>query len=284
MAKKSQPLERISGSLFDSLEKSETFFNEGNYAQEPAIENKRLSVWAILSAVFGALGFFALVNLGFLVFAVFGFFASIVALITISRMGGELQGKKIAALGLTLSLAASISGPLRSYVYERAFDKQADLFVKAWFEAVKNEDWAVAHQMTQPYWGRSVFATHQDEIRYWRGLLNNEEEVHSTAHSYLCNPTILTIKELGDRIKPSYYATTATNLTASDESTIRVYAFTIEPETPDGKKQTFFLSFVLERVMRKTPQGETLVGWQMRSNDFIPLKLDAQGRPIDPKA
>ena len=284
MVKKSQPLERISGSLFDSLEKSETFFNEGNYAQEPAIENKRLSVWAILSAVFGALGFFALVNLGFLVFAVFGFFASIVALIAISRMGGELQGKKIAALGLTLSLAASISGPLRSYVYERAFDKQADLFVKAWFEAVKNEDWAVAHQMTQPYWGRSVFATHQDEIRYWRGLLNNEEEVHSTAHSYLCNPTILTIKELGDRIKPSYYATTATNLTASDESTIRIYAFTIEPETPDGKKQTFFLSFVLERVMRKTPQGETLVGWQMRSNDFIPLKLDAQGRPIDPKA
>ena len=277
-------MERISGSLFDSLEKSETFFNEGNYAQEPAIENKRLSVWAILSAVFGALGFFALVNLGFLVFAVFGFFASIVALIAISRMGGELQGKKIAALGLTLSLAASISGPLRSYVYERAFDKQADLFVKAWFEAVKNEDWAVAHQMTQPYWGRSVFATHQDEIRYWRGLLNNEEEVHSTAHSYLCNPTILTIKELGDRIKPSYYATTATNLTASDESTIRIYAFTIEPETPDGKKQTFFLSFVLERVMRKTPQGETLVGWQMRSNDFIPLKLDAQGRPIDPKA
>ena len=168
MAKKSQPLERISGSLFDSLEKSETIFNEGNYAQETAIENKRLSVWAILSAVFGALGFFALVNLGFLVFAFFGFFASIVAFIAISRMGGELQGKKIAALGLTLSLAAVISGPLRSYVYERAFNKQADQFVKAWFEAVKNEDWGVAHQMTQPYWGRAVFATHQDEVRYWR--------------------------------------------------------------------------------------------------------------------
>ncbi len=279
MAKKSTPLEKTSSSLFDAIPAQAL----GDAYEGETIEGvgkSRVSVWAIVSFVFGILSFLSLVHLGFLVFTVFGAAAALFAFYAFGRAGDELGGKTFAALGLALAVASGIAGPYSAYVYEREFDRQADEFCKSWFDAVKTGNPALTHQMTRPYWQRKKFARHSDVVSYWGGMVKGEEEEHHTVHSYLCNPTLLTIYRLGDRAKVTYYGTFGKALTNSAEQTERVYAITVEPEEPGGKRQTFFLALFAERVMNKTPKGEKMVGWTMHMGDYIPLKLDADGRPI----
>lgn len=278
MAKKTTPLEKTTSSLFDAIP-AETLHVEYDDQTLDAAVGKRLSTWAIVSLVFGVLGFLSLVHLGFLVFSVIAAFTALVAICVIGRSGGELVGGVFAATGLTLAIASGFAGPFSAYVYEREFDRQADAFCRSWFDAVKSGNPALPRQMTAPYWQRTVFRKHSDVVSYWRRMVKGEEEEHQMAHSYLCNPTLLTLAHLGDRAKVTYYRTTATLLTSSKEQTERIYAVTVEPEKPGGKRQTFFLPFFVEREVHKTPQGETMVGWVLHSNDHIPLKLGADGLP-----
>ena len=279
MAKKSTPLEKTSSSLFDAIP-------EGGFAAEyegekiDGASKSRVSVWALVSFVSGLLGFLSLVHLGFLVFAVFAVVAALFAFYAFGRSGDELGGRTFAAVGLALAVASGIAGPYSAYVYEREFNRQADEFCKSWFDAIKTGNPALTHQMTRPYWQRKKFARQSDVVNYWKSMVKGEEEEHHTAHSYLCNPTLLTIYRLGDRAKITYYGTFGTSLTNSAEQTERVYAVTVEPEEPGGKRQTFFLALYVERMVNKTPQGEKLVGWVLHMGDHIPLKLDANGRPV----
>ena len=279
MAKKSTPLEKTSSSLFDAIPAG-GFAAEYEGEKVDGAAKSRVSVWAIVSFVFGILGLLSLVHLGFLVFAAFGVLASFFAFYAFGRSGGELGGRTFATLGLTLAVVSAVAGPYSSYVYEREFDRQADEFCKSWFDAVKAGNPAVTHQMTHPYWQRKKFARHSDVVNYWKSMVKGEEEEHHTAHSYLCNPTLLTIYKLGDRAKITSYGSFETVLASNAEQTERVYAITVEPEEPGGKRQTFFLALFVERLMNKTPQGEKRVGWVLHMGDHIPLKLDAEGRPI----
>ena len=279
MAKKLTPLEKTSSSLFDAIP-SGGFAAEYEGEKVDGASKSRISVWAIVSFICGLLSLLSLIHLGFLVFAAFGALASFFAFYAFGRSGDELGGKSFAALGLTLAVAAGIAGPYSACVYEREFDRQADAFCKSWFEALKAGNPAITHQMTRPYWQRKKFARHSDVVSYWKSMVKGEEEEHHTVHSYLCNPTLLTIYRLGDRAKVTSYGKFGTLLTNSVEQTERVYAVTVEPEEPGGKRQTFFLALFVERHVNKTPQGEKLVGWTMHMGDHIPLKLDADGRPI----
>ena len=283
MAKKPLPLEKTSASLFDNIgqDKGTPLLNDDQTLASSG--KKNVSVWALVSFVLGILGFFSLVHLGFLVCSAIALFSAIVAFVTIARSGGELEGKKFAAFGLALAIASAIAGQYSAYVYERDFNRQADEFIRLWFEDVKSDNIALAYQTTEPYWQRAAFVTHDDVLSFWRRRLVGEEEEHFATHSYLSNPTLLTINYLGDRAKLSYYGTFYTILTNSTEQTERVYAVTVEPEEPGGKTQTFFLGFVVERIMRKTPEGQTLIGWMMHASDLIPLEVDSAGRPVRPK-
>lgn len=279
MTSKRTPIENKSSSIFDSASLKELSSTYGDQTPEGPVVS-RISVWAVVSVVLGLLGFLALVQLGFLFFSVLGAFAALVAFYAIGRSGGELGGRKLTALGLVLALASGIAGPYSTYVYTRDFDRQADAFCRYWFDAVKTGDPALPHQTTAPYWQRKTFTKHRDSVSYWRPMMIGDEEEHHMVHSYLSNPTLLTIHRLGDRAKVTFFGTSQRLLTKSTEQAERVYAVTVEPEEPGGKRQTFFLSFLVERIMRTTPQGEVKVGWTMKGGDYIPLKLGADGLPV----
>lgn len=276
MAKKEAP-QKMSGSLFDSSWTAEAYSQVG--ADEQAV--KRLSIWAIVAVVIGVLSLLAFMHIAFSIFSIIAGLFAVLAFIAVGKSGGEISGRSFACIALALSLITFIGGSLRRDVYRMEFERQAAEFCDVWFEAAKKGDVCQLRQMTNPHWNRATVLTPQDEVNYFVRDMAGDEEPHHGAHSFLANPTLLTLHALGDRARHSYYATTATLLTANTESTERVYAVTREPDPndPESKKQTFFIRLVCNRVSAETEEGEKLVGWSTIVSDLAPMKLDEDGRP-----
>ncbi|MBQ2851540.1 MAG: hypothetical protein IJE77_13750 [Thermoguttaceae bacterium] len=276
MAEKLKPLEKTSSSLFDALSADASVANASNAADE--LVSKRASVLAIVSALLGALSFLSLLNLGFLFFSAFGA-AAIFALTAIAKSGGELVGRSWALGGLALALAGAISGPLCVATYRADFDAQAEQFCKIWFEAAKKGDVLTLRQLTRSHWDRPPIIDENDAIKYW-ATSTQDEDGHRELHSFLANPTILTLAALGDRVKPTFYATESQTINSRAEVATRVYAVTVAPEKEGEAKQTFFLKLTVERRLRKTARGEKSIGWNVHPGDWRPVELDENGRPI----
>ena len=276
MAEKLKPLEKTSSSLFDALCADASVANASNAADE--LVSKRASVLAIVSALLGALSFLSLLNLGFLFFSAFGA-AAIFALAAIAKSGGELVGRSWALGGLALALAGAISGPLCVATYRADFDAQAEQFCKIWFEAAKKGDVLTLRQLTRSHWDRPPIIDENDAIKYW-ATSTQDEDGHRELHSFLANPTILTLAALGDRVKPTFYATESQTINSRAEVATRVYAVTVAPEKEGEAKQTFFLKLTVERRLRKTARGEKSIGWNVHPGDWRPVELDENGRPI----
>ncbi len=277
MAEKLKPLEKTSSSLFDALSADASVANASNAADE--LVSKRASVLAIVSALLGALSFLSLLNLGFLFFSAFGAAAAIFALAAIAKSGGELVGLSWALGGLALALAGAISGPLCVATYRADFDAQAEQFCKIWFDAAKKGDVLTLRQLTRSHWDRPPIIDENDAIKYW-ATSTQDEDGHRELHSFLANPTILTLAALGDRVKPTFYATESQTINSRAEVATRVYAVTVAPEKEGEAKQTFFLKLTVERRLRKTARGEKSIGWNVHPGDWRPVELDENGRPI----
>lgn len=277
MADKLKPLEKTSSSLFDALSADADVAKASNAADE--LVSKRASVLAIVSALLGALSFLTLLNLGFLFFSAFGVLAAIFSLAAIAKSGGELVGRSWALAGLALALAGAIAGPLCVATYRADFDAQADEFCQIWFDAAKKGDVLTLRQLTRSHWDRPPIIDEDDAIKYW-ATSTQDEDGHRELHSFLANPTILTLAALGDRVKPTFYATESQTINARAEVATRVYAVTVAPEKEGDAKQTFFLKLTVERRLRKTARGEKSIGWNVHPGDWSPLELDENGRPV----
>lgn len=277
MADKLKPLEKTSSSLFDALSADASVANASNAADE--LVSKRASVWAIVSALLGAFSFLSLLNLGFLFFSAFGVLAAIFALAAIAKSGGELVGRSWALAGLALALAGAISGPLCVATYRADFDAQADEFCQIWFDAAKKGDVLTLRQLTRSHWDRPPIVDENDAIKYWTTSVQ-DEDAHRELHSFLANPTILTLAALGERVKPTFYATESQTINSRAEVATRVYAVTVAPEKEGEAKQTFFLKLTVERRLRKTARGEKSIGWNVHPGDWRPVELDETGRPV----
>lgn len=277
MADKLKPLEKTSSSLFDALSADADVAKASNAADE--LVSKRASVLAIVSALLGALSFLTLLNLGFLFFSAFGVLAAIFSLAAIAKSGGELVGRSWALVGLALALAGAIAGPLCVATYRADFDAQADEFCQIWFDAAKKGDVLTLRQLTRSHWDRPPIIDEDDAIKYW-ATSTQDEDGHRELHSFLANPTILTLAALGDRVKPTFYATESQTINARAEVATRVYAVTVAPEKEGDAKQTFFLKLTVERRLRKTARGEKSIGWNVHPGDWRPLELDENGRPV----
>ena len=277
MADKLKPLEKTSSSLFDALSADASAAKASNAADE--LVSKRASVWAIVSAFWGALSFLSLLNLGFLFFAAFGVLSAIFALAAIAKSGGELVGRSWAFGGLALALAGAISGPLCAATYRVDFEAQADEFCKIWFDAAKKGDVLTLRQLTRSHWDRPAIIDESDAVKYW-ATSTHDEDAHRELHSFLANPTLLTLAALGDRAQATFYATETQTINAKAEVATRIYAVTVAPEKEGEAKETFFIRLTVERRLRKTARGEKSVGWNIHSGDWRPLELDENGRPV----
>lgn len=275
MADKLKPLEKTSASLFDAWNADAA--SAPNVADE--LISKRASVWAIVSALFGVSSFLSLLQLGFLGVAAFAIFAAIFALCAIAKSGGELVGRRLALAGLALGLAGAVAGPVRFATYRADFERQAEQFCQSWFATAAKGDVLALRQLTRPHWERAPIVDESDVVKYWAAS-TRDEDGHRELHTFLASPTLLTLTALGDRAKPTFYATEYLALNSKVELANRIYAVTVAPEKENDPKQTFFLRLTVERRVRKTARGEKSVGWNMTSGDWRPVELDENGRPV----
>lgn len=280
MAKKLPDIEQKSGSLFDE---SWGLASEGESSQvTQEIISRGISPVAVAAFVLGVVSLLAFVHVAFAAISVLAILFALFAFYSISRSGGEITGKTVACLGLAIAIMSCVGGPFRKAVYRMEFEKQADAFCDEWFKTLKNGDFVQLHQMMNPYWMRSTIMNHQDEVNYFARVKSGDEEPHHNMHSYLSNPTLMTIWALGDKAKHSFYTASSTWLTNQHETTERIYAVTVEPDPEVGRKekQTFFIRLVCNRKYNQTEEGDALVGWSVSSSNFSLVELDDNGRPI----
>ena len=277
MADKLKPLEKTSSSLFDAWSADASAANVSNAADE--LVSKRASALAIVSAALGALSLLSLLNLGFLLFSALGALAAIFALAAIAKSGGELVGRSCALFGLAAALVGALAGPLCVATYRADFEAQADEFCNIWFETAKSGDFLALRQLSRPHWERAPIVDDWDAVKYWAAS-THDDDAHRELHSFLANPTLLTLAALGDRAQATFSATETQTLDSKVEVTTRIYAVTVAPEKEGGAKETFFLRLTVERRWRKTARGEKSVGWNVHTGDWRPVEIDESGRPV----
>ncbi len=271
-------LEKTSQSLFDST------WNEikpsGGTQNVDELASKHISALAVISTAIALLSILAFVYVGFVAASALAVLVAVWAFIVIARSGGEITGRKFACIGLALGLCSLIGAPVSSTAYRMDFERQADEFCKVWFQLAKDGKIADLRQLTSPYWNRATFVTHKDEVDLFVRQMQGDEEPHYNVHSFLANPTLLTLNALGERAHISFYKTKATIINQNLESTGRIYAVTVEPSNPNDVKQTFFITLYCDRRYNKTEEGEKLVGWIVHDADVNPMELGADGRPV----
>ena len=279
MKQKATPLEQTSNSLFDAIvaQDAQDGFDQ---AQDAEVNVKRTSAWGIVAIILALISTLSILSFSFLFFAAFAIVAALISLYLIKRSGGELTGAIFAYPALAIAIAVFVATPLNYCVYRQAFERQADEFFHFWSDTVRSGDATGANMCSQYYWDRSTIVDRHDEIDYWVRAKGGDEEPHSNVHSYLSNPTLLTLATLDDKATARLHRIVTTFLSPTNEQTDCVYAITCEPTESTGDKQTFFIRVVLERKTGKTEEGEKKVGWRIQPGDFAPLQLDAQGEPV----
>ncbi|MCF0234046.1 MAG: hypothetical protein HUK22_03600 [Thermoguttaceae bacterium] len=276
MGKKYEPLEKSTGSLFDALPSAAPVSSGEAMGDELIV--KRVSVWAILSALAGAISLLTILHAGFLAFSAIGVLAAIWSLAMAARSGGELGGKRFALAGLALAIVGAVAGPTRTAVYRAEFCRQADEFCRMWFDAALKGDMLTLKQYESSAWARRVILNDAEELGFWRGFLG-EEERHFALHQFEMSPTLRTLValgKLGDKVRVTHYKTMHVTLKPETEWTIQVYAITAD--LPQGR-QTFFIRLAADRTFRVTEEGEKMVSWVIRNDSWTPADLDEDGRP-----
>jgi len=273
-------LEKTTDSLFETWTPNEAskLDETGQIAE---IVSKRMSGVAVVALVVSVSGLTSFVHIGFICVAVLAILIALAAVVAISCSGGELVGKSIACFALALGIACAIGGPFKNYVFRADFERQADLFYDYWIDLALKGDVTELSTLGSPYWSRPPITGEDDRVSYWLRSVGGEEEAHHRFHSTMANPTLLTLKVLGERgqIKPSYYKTRQILLTGGTEEICRIYAFTTVPKEERDKAQTFFVSLVARRNISKTEEGEKRVGWTALTTDWEVMKLNSDGTP-----
>jgi hypothetical protein len=214
-----------------------------------------LAVQGVVGFLFGLLSPLALVNTAFWLLPVIGLSLSWWALRRIHRGEAATTGRRLARIGLVLSLLFLVAAPTDWLVYRRMVRNEARQFCTLWFgylaagKPQKALQLTVPPQMRQPL-GENLWAYYRNEARARMGLEN-----------YVQSPLVRTLLALGSsRAMVRFYETTGQSQLGNDDVVDSVFAVTYEDE---GEKRSFFVSLKAARM--KLADGSA--DWRLLTTD-----------------
>ena len=211
---------------------------------------RALTAQAVVGLIFGLLAPLALLDWTLWAVPAIGVFFSGWALRRINRDPPGFTGRKLAWVGLSLSLLFAAAAPADALVYRRAVRAEARQFSDQWWRYVTHNEPQKANQLAVAPQARQPLDEH-----LW-GYYRNNPHARQTLEGYVKQPLVRTLLALGPRAVVRFY-TVANQVHENNDDVVElVYAVTYEEE---GEKKSFFVD--IQTLRTKLADGSA--GWQI---------------------
>jgi hypothetical protein len=236
-------------------ENQSLFSSTWNDASEEDVLYTRLSIPALLAAMFGVASFLIFMTPWFFFISVLGMFFSFIAIRSIRKAEGSLIGLRFAHFGLCSSIVSLTAVAILWPTYQYGVRLEADRFFRVWFDALRNNNIPLAKELTFPYWERPD----SDKPEEWWKKQYENNFLHQSIHSYTDNKLIRVLLALGDKAKVSYYKTLVVTTSDARDTVVTVYAVSFPND--NGQTETFFVKMIGKRLF---PSGDIKsAGWAL---------------------
>ena len=225
-------------------------------------EYRALAGQSVAGLIFGLLAPLALIDPLLWVFPLLGLLFSYWALRRIKNADPALTGRRLATVGLMVSLLFAVAAPAEWLAYHWKIRAEARHISAMWFDCIMQEQPHRAHQLSMAPQLRRPF-----DDRLWDYYRDNPRQ-REALKNYTANPAIRAMLALGPRARVRFYDTTAQGRDDTADHVEQLYAITYEE---DGERKSFFVAV---RMMReKDDDGKA--GWRMLSAEggVVPKRL-----------
>ncbi|MDR2440737.1 MAG: hypothetical protein LBE12_15350 [Planctomycetaceae bacterium] len=244
------------------MTENQTYFSTTwNDASEEDMLYTRLSIPALLAAIFGITSFLVFMTPWFFFLSVFGILLAFFAIGSIGRAEGGLTGLRFAQLGLCSSIVSLTAVVILWPSYQYGVRLEADRFFRIWFDALQHNNIPLAKGLASPYWERPA----SDKPEEWWKKQYENNFLHKSIHSYTENKLIRVLLALGGKAKVSYYKTLS--VTTSDEQDTVVTLYAVSFPNNNNETETFFVKMTGKRSF---PNGDIKsAGWTLEGMPTI---------------
>jgi hypothetical protein len=209
-----------------------------------------LAAQAVVGLIFGLLAPLALIDPVLWATPALGVFFSFWALRRINRDATAMTGRKLAWVGLSLSLLFAAAAPADWLVYRHVIHNEARQFSETWFRYLTHDEPQKAHQLTMPPQVREPL---NDEL--W-AFYSNAPRSRQALEAYVNSPLVRTLLALRSRAVVRFYETVGQAHGDNEDAVGLIYAVTYEEE---GEKKSFFVAVETQR----TGLADGTAGWRM---------------------
>lgn len=209
---------------------------------------------AVLGLIGGLLAPLAFVDTMLWGLPLVGTFFSWWALRRIRRNPTAMSGRKMATVGLALSLIFLVAAPTDMLVHRRLMADEARQFAALWFKYLAEEEPQKAHQLTTAPQTRRPL---DDGLwPYYRNTSRNRQDLEN----YVKTPLIRSLLALGPKARIRFYENAGQSRDSENDLVEQVYAVTYEE---DNERKSFFV--LLRMARRKLAAGGA--EWRMLQSE-----------------
>ena len=216
----------------------------------------RALAWqAVLGLIFGLLAPLALLDPSLWAAPLFGTVVSWAALRRIKRNGSALAGRRLAMVGLTLSLLFAAAAPADWVAYRWMIRKQARQFSALWFKYLAQDEPQKAYQLTMLPPLRPPL-----DDRLW-DFYRNSPRVREKLEDSVQAPLVRALLALGPKAQVRFYRTLSQAQGQSTDEVQQCYAVTYDD---GGEKKSLLVN--VKTVRQTFPDGGA--GWRIYGVDI----------------
>ena len=211
----------------------------GGADESSASPYRSVSLGAVFGLVLGAVSALALVSPAMWMVAAAGVLVNVLAIRAMSTADTLLAGRWMAYLGLFLSLAFGVAGPVDIWAGRWLLEKSARPIAEAWFSALQHGEPEKAQQLRVTAGSR--LPADKDLAEYFR----TTAKAHQDLEHFVADPVVKTLLLLGEKAQVRWYAAGEMTTEEGHNSVSPIYAVTFDDH---GTKTTFFVALTLERT------------------------------------
>jgi hypothetical protein len=217
---------------------------------------------AVLGLICGLLAPFALIDPAFWFVPPLGILLNWWALRRIKNDPAALTGRKLAIMGLTLSLLLAVAAPVDWVVYRHLVADEARQFSSLWFKYLAQGEPQKAHQLTKMPQSRLPLDDNQLWDFYRNTSPNGDRKKRASnreeLEGYVAQPLVRTLLALGPKAQVRFYQTAAQVADEREDVVELLYAVTYE----EGNEKKSFFVFV-QAVRGKLSKDKNQAGWRL---------------------
>jgi hypothetical protein len=211
---------------------------------------RALTPQAVGGLIFGLLAPLAMIDPLLWAMPALGVVFSAWGLRRIRSRNGELVGRKLAWIGLVLSLLFMAAAPAEALTYQAMIRKEARQFAAQWFRYLGQEEPQKAYQLyMSPRYRQPL------NDRLWQ-LYRSSPEQGENLKQFVKLPVVQTLLALGPKAQVRFYQTASKSRDEENDQVNLDYAVTYEEQ---GEQKSFF---VRVRLLREE-FGKRQAGWRV---------------------